>query len=146
VSDPSRDRELEALFQGLREEQEGRTPDFTTMMAEVHRAIAAGGAEGPARRLPRRWRRPTRPQAAWASGALAAAAAAAVLLVGPGRQEDRFVAAVRAFEAQSAAGAWRSPTDDLLKVPGLELVTSLPNIGGPPVPNQPAGSRPRSQL
>jgi hypothetical protein len=146
MSDPSRDRELEALFQGLREEERARSPDLATMMAEVRRSLASDVAEPDAGPRWWRWHPTVGPRLAWAGGALAAAAAAVLLVVGTGQQEDPFVAAVRAFQADPTSGAWRSPTDDLLHVPGLELVTSLPSIGGPPVPDRPAGPGSRNQL
>jgi hypothetical protein len=43
--------------------------------------------------------------------------------------EDAFERAVRAFENDPALGAWRSPTDGLLDVPGLQLMTTVPSVG-----------------
>jgi hypothetical protein len=86
-----------------------------------------------------------RPRLAWASGALAAAAAAVLMFVVPDGPDAHFEQVVRAFSTDPAAGQWTSPTDGLLQVPGLELLSTVPSIGGFTVP-LPSGDRPSSQL
>jgi hypothetical protein len=78
----------------------------------------------------------------WAGG-LAAAAALVLLLANPrGRaSEAAFERAVRAFQTDPALGAWRSPTDVLLDVPGSGLISSLPAIGVERAAVSPRGSR-----
>ncbi len=145
MSDQSRDRELKALFQGLRAEGEKRTPDFAHMMAQAReQAGEAPAAHGTSRGLTPGWR-VFRPRLAWASGALAAAAAAVLMFVVPDGPDAHFEQVVRAFSTDPAAGQWTSPTDGLLQVPGLELLSTVPSIGGFSVP-LPSGDRPSSQL
>ncbi|MFC1660943.1 hypothetical protein ACFL3S_05745 [Gemmatimonadota bacterium] len=76
-----------------------------------------------------------------------AAAAAAVLMVGPPTRTDAdFEEAVRAFATDPALGAWKSPTDGLLQVPGNELLRTVPTIGDPRWPGRPGGDPRTNQL
>lgn len=145
MSDQSRDRDLSALYQGLKDEEQERAPDFARMMAQAReQAGGAPAAHGTNRGLTP-GRRVFRPGLAWASGALAAAAAAVLMFVVPDGPDAHFEQVVRAFSTDPAAGQWTSPTDGLLQVPGLELLSTVPSIGGFNVP-LPAGDRPSSQL
>ena len=145
MSDPSQDRELEALFEGLRAEDEKRVPDFARMMAKARgQAGETAEANPPGRTVGSRGLF-ARPRLAWAGGALAAAAAAVVMFVVPDGPDAHFEQVVRAFSADPAAGQWTSPTDGLLQVPGLELLSSVPSIGNFSVP-LPSGDRPNGQL
>jgi len=74
-----------------------------------------------ARRFPR--------SLAWGGSLLAAAAAAVLLLVQiPGTSDSEFVQVVQAFSSDPASGAWKSPTDALLDVPGAEILFTVPSI------------------
>ena len=67
------------------------------------------------------------------AGGLAAAAMIAALLVVPRARsnDDDFERAVRAFQSDPALGAWQSPTDALLDVPGSQLISTVPRVGTP---------------
>ena len=71
MSDQSRDRELEALFQGLKSERSGQTPDFARMMERV-RALEAEEDVGTPTASGRASRAPKAPRFAWAGAAIAA--------------------------------------------------------------------------
>jgi hypothetical protein len=72
-----------------------------------------------------RWRR-----GAAAGGLLAAAAMAGLFLVrSPGVSEAEFERVVRSFATDPAGGAWRSPTDGLLELPGQNMLSTRPSIG-----------------
>jgi len=123
------DPDLRALFQALREEDERRAPDFGELFSEVQRGErrpeAPTAAEMPSRAGIRR-------RLAWGGSLLAAAAAAVIwILPGGGTSDAEFVMAVSTFSSNPAAGAWRSPTDALLDLPGSEILSTLPKLGGP---------------
>ena len=73
----------------------------------------------------------------WATLATAAAAAA-ILIVGDQADtaDSDFEALVSAYAADAALGAWRSPTDGLLRTPGVGL-GAVPRVG--PVRRPPRG-------
>jgi hypothetical protein len=144
VSDQSRDRELEALYEGLKAEDEKQAPDFARMMAKAH-AQAGETAASRADRPAGSGGLFARPRLAWAGGAVAAAAAAVLMLMIPRGPDAHFEEVVRAFSTDPAAGQWTSPTDGLLQVPGVELLSSVPRIGGLGVA-LPPDDRPSSQL
>jgi len=136
--------ELEVLFRELREEDEKRAPTFQETMAAVR--------EGMAREVGPAWvARGQRPwfgrRLYWAGGLLAAAAAAALLLL-PLRwaSDAEFVFAVRTYAASPAGGAWKSPTDAFLDLPGSEVLTTLPTIGERGFPGGSTGSSGWNQL
>lgn len=150
-----KDRDLRELFQELRREDLQRTPAFQESMAEAREGAAASGPlssrTSPAPAGSRVSRGPWRILAApgtplrllWKGGLLAAAAVAALLLVrSPGTSEAEFERVVRTFSTDPATGAWKSPTDDLLKLPGLNLLSSVPSLGDKNWPGTP-GPRPR---
>lgn len=145
MSDQSRDRELEGLYQGLRAEDEKRAPSFAHMMAKAREQAGEAAAPDHTGRTVAPGRFFALPRLAWASGALAAAAAAVLIFVVPDGPDAHFEQVVRAFSTDPAAGQWTSPTDGLLQVPGLELLSTVPSIGGFSVP-LPSGYRPSSQL
>jgi hypothetical protein len=123
MSDRQQDADLRALFAAQRRVDADAAPPFANMLA-LARAEAADAAPAvtPRRLGLRRF--------VYAAG-LAAAAALAGLMVWPRSPspEDAFERAVRAFENDPALGAWRSPTDGLLDVPGLQLMTTVPSVG-----------------
>jgi hypothetical protein len=46
--------------------------------------------------------------------------------------DDAFEQAVRSFQSDPALGAWQSPTDGLLNLPGDRLLSTIPNVGTEP--------------
>lgn len=122
------DPDLRELFQELRARDERKAPAFRDMVAGIRKeALEGKDGEGPERLRHRR----VRHRVAW-GGTLLAAASAAILLLLPNRgaSDAAFEAAVHSYATSSAGGAWRSPTDALLKVPGSEVLTTLPSLGG----------------
>jgi hypothetical protein len=122
------DRDLQRRFQDLHDEDRHRVPDFQAMMARareeasVSERMALEERKG-LRRVPRKL--------AWGGSLLAAAAAAFLLLLETGGTSDsEFVQVVQTFSANPAAGAWKSPTDGLLDLPGSEILSTVPSIGG----------------
>ena len=119
--DPLRER-----FQRLRADTESRAaPAFRAMLERAKDAAATVSA--PERRVPAR--RPWLRTAGWASAALAAAVAGLLLTRGRPDPDAEFERLVTAFASDASAGAWRSPTDRLLDVPGRDLMRSLPSVG-----------------
>jgi hypothetical protein len=151
VNEDRLEKELSERFQRLRAQESARAPDFETMLAtareraasEVERAQRESGTVVPIRR--RGWIGP------WGQGLAAsalAAAAMAVLWLAPTSERgggavsgDDFDALVRSYSEQANGGLWRAPTDGLLQVPGIELVRTVPSIGGyePPEGGRPTG-------
>ncbi len=138
---PSDDRDLREVFARLREADAARTPDAATLLARA-RAQARAQAERTgthdlesarrsARRRTLRWGVPG------VSVALAAGLAAVLLVRGGGDEDAAFDDVVQAWA--ETGGTWRSPTDDLLRMPGDELLRTVPRIGGarPPTPREP---------
>jgi hypothetical protein len=84
---------------------------------------------------------------AW-GGSLLAAAAAAFLILLPSRRtsEAEFVQVVQMFSADPASGAWRSPTDALLDLPGNEVLSTIPTIGSKQWILGPSADRRRNEL
>lgn len=123
MSDLRQDAELRARFQAQRAADAGRTPDFAHMLAH---AQASAGVRGTLRR--RRVRR-----VLYAGGLAAAAVIAALLVIPRGSTgDDAFERTVRAYQSGPAMGAWRSPTDVLLDVPGSALISTVPGVGMQP--------------
>lgn len=136
----SDDRHLRDAFARLREHDRARAPDAASMLARARAEAAglaaehgdaAGRAEiddlAAARRDRVRGRR-LRWGVPGISVALAAGLAA-VLLLGPGADDDaQFDRVVQAWA--ETGGAWRAPTDDLLRMPGDEILRTVPRIGG----------------
>lgn len=78
----------------------------------------------------------------------AAAAVAALILVGPDQGERTFVATVESYATQTRSGVLNGPTDRLLRVPGSELLGSVPSLDLPaPTFTEPgpSGSSPESR-
>jgi ferric-dicitrate binding protein FerR (iron transport regulator) len=113
---------LRALFEAQRREDAQHTPAFADIMARVRAdEDARATTKQPIRVGHRR---------EWI-GALVAAAAIAAVIVIPRVNDggDAFEQAVRAFGSDPALGAWQSPTDGLLNLPGDRLLTTIPAIG-----------------
>jgi ferric-dicitrate binding protein FerR (iron transport regulator) len=138
------DPDLRELFQELRARDERRAPGFREMLAGARQeALEGKTGEDMEWHRGRRIRR----RVAWGGSLLAAAAAAIVLLLpGRGTSEAAFERAVRSYSASSAGGAWRSPTDALLDLPGSEVLTTLPRVGGRRWPSSPGGNPRTNQL
>ena len=124
MSDELRDSELRARFDVLKRIDAERAPAFAEIMARS-RAELADATPATTRSewslLARRY--------GWLGG-LAAAATIVALIALPRRESEEaaFERAVRAFHSDSALGAWRSPTDGLLDLPGGRLIATTPNI------------------
>jgi hypothetical protein len=123
MTDRPQDAELRARFDAQRRADASQAPGFASMLARARtEAVAAGSAKAP-RRIERR-------RVMYASGLAAAAVIAALLVIPRTRSsEDTFEDAVRSFQNNPALGAWQSPTDGLLDVPGSRLITTVPGVG-----------------
>jgi len=124
------DRRLRARFQELRDSDLNRAPDFEQIMSGPKGTILLPEerlAEGPSA-----WARAPWKRVALTGGLLAAAAAAGLIFMElPNRSQARFEEVVKAFSSDPALGAWRSPTDGLLRMPGPELLSTRPTLGDP---------------
>jgi hypothetical protein len=125
MSDRQQDPELRARFEELRRLDASLAPSFADVMARAQAEAThdAGSTTGRESRVSLR-------RFGWA-GALAAAAMMATLIAIPraGSREAAFEQAVQAFHADPALGAWRSPTDGLLDLPGSQLISTIPRVG-----------------
>jgi hypothetical protein len=129
MTNQQQDPDLRALFRALREEDEGKAPSFPRLLSKVKNA--QDGSDSPSEAVPSSgWL--SRRRLAWGGSLLAAAAVAAIwLLPSQGTSDAEFVMAISAFSSNPAAGAWRSPTDALLELPGSEVLNTRPKLGGP---------------
>jgi hypothetical protein len=100
------DPHLRQRFEALRREDAAGTPPFRATVA----AARAGQAAAPGRR------------ALWLAAVLVAVVA--VVVVSTWREQD----GVR-VEIDLATVRWHAPTDFLLKLPGDELLRSVPQLG-----------------
>ncbi|HEX6558215.1 MAG TPA: hypothetical protein VF021_02110 [Longimicrobiales bacterium] len=123
MSDRQQDSELRARFDAQRHAEASEAPPFEAMLARARAQAADAVIESAPRRL--RLRR------VLYAGGLAVAAAIGALLVLPRSHssEDAFEQAVQSFQSNPAMGAWRSPTDGLLDVPGSQLMSTVPSVG-----------------
>ena len=129
----------EERFARLKAEDAQRIPDFAAMYEAAARASEQSEASVP---LEDRRTRLTR----WTAVAttLAAAAVAGILLLTPDAEAD-FEALVSSYSVEFGGSRWRSPTDGLLDVPGMDLIRTVPSIEGsfrlpPSGPAEPAGN------
>ncbi len=118
-----RDPELESAFQALKSDDRRRTPDVVTMLARA-RGEAARHTTAP---LPFRRRGWVRWGISGMSVAMAAALAAILLTRGDTAPVDDFDRVVLAYLESSST--WHSPTDALLRVPGDEMIRTVPRVG-----------------
>ena len=121
-------------FAALREQAEASgVPDFGEMIAraraEAERSPTLVVEPGGVRRT---WLGRT----AWVSMA-AAAAVAGLMMVrsGPDAADAEFERLVASYSADAALGAWSSPTDGLLRTPGIDL-GALPSVRSVPLPSR----------
>ena len=139
MSDSPDDRQLRDRFQQLKADDAKRAPDFATMYQRAYQASEANETIETRRVIPiagrRRW--------VLAAGTAMAAAIAGLTLL-PTNDDHQFEELVTAFSSEMEVGLWKSPTDGLLEVPGIELVRSVPTIGdtrpGVSVQDVPPGS------
>ena len=121
------DQDLQGVFRDLQDQDRKKVPEFRTLMARARQE--ASGSEREIH-LGSRWTRRLPRRLAWGGSLLATAAAAVLLLVQiPGASDSEFERVVNAFSADPASGAWKSPTDALLDVPGVEILSTLPSLG-----------------
>lgn len=131
----SDDRHLRDAFARLRELDRDRTPDAAAMLArartEAERLVDAGERPGGDDLADARRGRARRRGLPWGWPGLSVALAAglaAVLLVASGGDDDAdFDRVVQAWA--ETGGAWRAPTDGLLRMPGDEILRTVPRIG-----------------
>jgi hypothetical protein len=125
MSDRHQEPELRARFEELRRLDASRAPSFADVMAraEAEASRDAGSTSQHESRVSLR-------RFGWAGGLAAAAAIAALLVIPRVRSsEAAFEQAVQAFHTDPALGAWRSPTDGLLNLPGSRLISTVPSLG-----------------
>jgi hypothetical protein len=124
MTDRPQDAELHARFAAQRRVDAGQAPEFATLLERARAEAPAAPASAPLTLKRRRW--------AYAGGLAAAAIIAALLAIPRTRStEAAFEAAVRAYQNGPALGAWQSPTDALLDVPGSQLISTVPGLGRP---------------
>jgi hypothetical protein len=123
MTDRPQDTELRARFAAQRAAEAQQAPSFASTMARARAgATDAAPAISPHTLRLRRF--------VYSAGLAAAAVIAALLVIPrPQSSEDAFEQAVRAFQSNPATGAWQSPTDGLLNVPGSQLITTVPRVG-----------------
>ena len=124
MNDRHQDSELRALFEAQRQDDASHAPTFAELMARAQTKAATAAAPTPLPTVRTRRRRE------WAGGLAAAAAIAALIVIPRMRSgDDAFEQAVRAFQSDPALGAWQSPTDGLLNLPGDRLLSTIPSVG-----------------
>ena len=123
MTDQQRDTDLRARFAAQRLRDRDKAPAFAEMMASARAAAAHAPPQRASRTITLR-------RLVYGSS-LAAAAVIATLLVLPRvrSNENEFEQAVRAYESGPGLGAWQSPTDGLLNVPGSQLISTVPTVG-----------------
>ena len=138
------DNDLRSLFGTLRGEEQEGAPAFGALWSRAMDEAARAGADPSATGRPRgRMAR----RLAWGGSLLAAAAAAALILLPPrGTSDTEFIQVVQSFSADPSSGAWRSPTDGLLDVPGKEVLNTIPSLGSKKWILEPSTNRRRNEL
>ena len=107
------DDQLRRIFAELRQRDQGPVPSFEHMWA------AAAARTG---------RRPSRVRWAVAAACAAAAVVVGVIVLHRPSGSD--------FAAATELAAWRSPTAALLRVPGDDILRSVPSVGTSLMPNE----------
>ena len=100
------DDQLRRIFAELRQREQGPVPPFERMWATAAARIG---------------RRPSRVRWAVAAACAAAAVVVAVVLLHRPSGSD--------FAAATELAAWRSPTAALLRVPGGDILRTVPSVG-----------------
>ena len=143
------DSELRDAFQELRRAERAAAPDAAAMLASARTAAEADAPDATVadagEAIPLAGRRRRMHWAIPGVSVALAAALATLLLVDrdvaiDGSADAEFERVVEAWS--TTGGTWRSPTDDLLRLPGDELLRTVPRIGGSSLPTDPRAPRP----
>lgn len=134
-SEPDFDQALRQGFEGIREADAQRAPDFSLMIARARADAAAAPATVPSSPVVTpaadvRWFRSAK--RLLFVGAPLAAAAALALWFRPVSAADREFEQAVAEWSRTAATTATSPTDGLLSVPGSEFLRGTPMDGTDP--------------
>jgi hypothetical protein len=124
TSEPDFEQTLRRDFQGIREGDAQRAPDFAAMIARAR--VEAAAAPRVATQEPR-WIRSAK-RTLFIGAPLAAAAALGIWFRPTSTADREFEQAVAAW-SQTAARTASSPTDGLLAVPGTEFLRGTPIDG-----------------
>ena len=139
-----KDQQLRSLFRRLQDRDQGRVPDFESLMARAREEASRSGMDI---RSPGTNPRHMKRRFAWGGSLVAAAAAVVLLFVGlPGTSDSEFVDVVQTFSSNPASGAWKSPTDGLLDLPGKEILNTVPSISSRRWLLDPSGNPRRNEL
>ncbi len=112
MSDRWDDRDLRELFQLMRDDDAAATPPFQRFLHVS------------------RHPRPTR----WAPAAGLAAAAMIAAIVFVATRRDGTISSDEAIAQAKSLSSWTAPTDAWLKLPGLEIPSSVPSLSLSSVP------------
>ena len=120
---------LREAFQDLKRDtgRRGAVPDVQAMLARAREEAAQAAVPEPVVRTatrPSPWAR----RSGWLSLAAAATLATLFLMDGSSAADREFEQLVASYSANVASGALSSPTDALLRTPGLDLGT-VPSFG-----------------
>lgn len=138
------DQDLKDLFGDLEATEGKRTPDFRVLMDNVKAEAAESGLDLYPAKMRTRF---SRSRLAWGGSMLAAAAAAVLIFVQTsGTSDSEFVRVVEAYTADPASGAWTSPTEGLLALPGQDILSTVPSIGTSGWLSGPRPESPRNEL
>jgi hypothetical protein len=148
VGDSPVERALKDDFGALRASVEASAvPDFTAMIEHARAeaastpALTVSSGEGVSRSgiVPRSWIG----RAGWASMAAAAAIASLMFVTAqPDGADAEFERLVASYSADAGLGAWSSPTDALLRTPGIDL-GAVPSVRPAFVPRDDSSSEGR---
>jgi hypothetical protein len=131
TSEPDFDQTLRQGFEGIREADAQRAPDFSLMMARARADVAAAPiAVPPTDGADVRWFRSAK-RLLFVGAPLAAAAALALWFRPASAADQEFEQAVAEW-SRTAASTAASPTDGLLTVPGSEFLRGTPMDGTDP--------------
>ena len=126
MTETNEERELRARFTRMREDDRARVPaPAFDRMIERARPVDVGTVTR-IRHLVR--------VAGWATVA-AAATVAAVLMADRTRSDVEFDRLVVGYSNEVATGLWDSPTSGLMRVPGYDLLGSVPALGPGALPD-----------
>jgi hypothetical protein len=123
MNDRQQDTNLRARFDAQREADASEAPLFAAMLERSRTAAA----HAPPAITPRKTN--LRRVLYWSSLGAAAMIGALLAIPRATSDEDAFEQAVQAYQSGAALGAWQSPTDGLLNVPGSQLISTVPSVG-----------------
>ncbi len=127
TSDQDFDETMRRDFEGLRNADAQRAPDFASLMTRAR----ADALATPVIAAPMTYRARSAKRVLMYGAPLAAAAALALWLRPVDTADQEFERAVSAW-SETAARTAASPTDGLLSVPGMELLRGMPVVGTDP--------------